>query len=56
MIFIDNVDKLINLKKDCNYDYASVNNIIQNPNLLFLVPVTKEEVQKVTKREIFCRL
>jgi hypothetical protein len=47
--FVDNVDKFINLKKDCNYDYVSVNNIIQNPNSLFLVPVT-EEVQKVTSK------
>jgi hypothetical protein len=48
--FVDNVDKLINLKKDCNHDYVSVNNVIQNPNSLFLLPVTEEEVQMVTNK------
>jgi hypothetical protein len=42
------VDKLTYLNKKCKNDHATVNDKIQNPNVLFLVPVMEEEVLKVT--------
>jgi hypothetical protein len=44
------VDKFICLNKNCNNNHASVNDVIHNPNVLFLVPVTEEEVLKVTSK------
>jgi hypothetical protein len=46
--FVNSVDKLIYLNKKCKNDHVTVNDKIQNPNVLFLVPVMEEEVLKVT--------
>jgi hypothetical protein len=48
--FVNSVDKLIYLNKNCNNDHATVKDLIQNPNVLFLAPVTEEEVLKVTSK------
>jgi hypothetical protein len=48
--FVNSVDKLIYLNKNCNNDHASVKDLIQNSNVLFLVSVTEEEVLKVTSK------
>ena len=48
--FVNSVDRLIHLNRNCKNDHATVNDIILNPNVLFLVPVTEEEVLKVTSK------
>jgi hypothetical protein len=48
--FVESVDRMINQKKDCKYGCVFVSNIIHNPNSMFLLPVTEEEVQKVTSK------
>jgi hypothetical protein len=59
VFFVDNLDRMINLNKDCIYGYVLASNTIHNPNSTFLAPVTQEEVQKSdqqTKRKILCGL
>jgi hypothetical protein len=41
---------MINVNKDQNHGYGSVSNITHNPNFMFLVPVTEEDVLKVTSK------
>jgi hypothetical protein len=48
--FINSVDKLIHLNKNRKIDHSTTNDVIQNPNVLFLVPVTEEEVLQVTSK------
>jgi exonuclease III len=48
--FVENVDRMINVNKDQNHEYVSLSNITQNPNSMFLVPVTEEEVLKITSK------
>jgi hypothetical protein len=44
------VDRMINVNKDQNHGYVSFSNITHNPNFMFLVPVTEDEVLKVTSK------
>jgi hypothetical protein len=48
--FIENVDRMINVNKDQNHRCVSFSNITHNRNSMFLVPVTEDEVQKVTSK------
>jgi hypothetical protein len=48
--FVNSVDKLIYPNNNCKIDYAISNDIKQNPNVLFLAPVTAEEVLQVTSK------
>jgi hypothetical protein len=48
--FVDNVDRMLNLNKVYKHGHVPVNNIIHNPLSMFLVPVTEEEVYKVTSK------
>jgi hypothetical protein len=41
---------MINVNNNQNHGYVSFNNITHNPNSVFLVPVTGEEVLKVTSK------
>jgi hypothetical protein len=41
---------MINVNNDQNHGYVSFSNITHNPNSMFLVPVTEEEVLKVTSK------
>jgi hypothetical protein len=36
--FVNIVDKLIHLNKNCKIDYTTSNDVIQNPTVLFLAP------------------
>jgi hypothetical protein len=47
---ISSIDKLIHLNKNRTIDHATTNDVIQNPNVLFLVPVTEEEDLQVTSK------
>jgi hypothetical protein len=47
--FVGNVDRIINLN-NFNYGYISVGNVVLNPNLMFHLSVTEEEVQKVISK------
>jgi hypothetical protein len=35
--------------KNCKIDHATRNDVIQNPNVLFLTPATEEEVLQISK-------
>jgi hypothetical protein len=48
--FVDNVDMMVNLNEVYKQGHVPVNNIIHNPHSMFLVPLTDEEVQKVTSK------
>jgi hypothetical protein len=48
--FLHSADKLIYLNTNCKTDYATTNDAIQNPNMLFLAPVTEEEVLQVSSK------
>jgi hypothetical protein len=39
--FVNSVDKLIYLNKKCKIDYTTLNDGIQNPNVIFFAPVTE---------------
>jgi hypothetical protein len=47
--FVNSVGKLIHSNKNCKIDHATRNDITQNPNILFLAPVTEEEVIKLQR-------
>jgi hypothetical protein len=48
--FVDNVDRILYLNKVYKQGHVPINNIIHNPHSMFLVPVTEEEVHKVTNK------
>jgi hypothetical protein len=46
--FVTSIDKRIHLNTNCKIDYATTNDAIQNPYVLFLAPDTEGEVLQVT--------
>jgi hypothetical protein len=50
MPICENVDRMVNLNKDCKYGHTPVRNIKHNPNSMFLAPVTEDEVLNVTSK------
>jgi hypothetical protein len=48
--FVDNVDRMVNLNKECKYGHTSARNMKHNPNSMFLATVTEEEVLNVTSK------
>jgi hypothetical protein len=48
--FVNSVDKLIHSNKYCKIDHVATNDVTQNPNVLFLTPVTEDEVLQVTSK------
>jgi hypothetical protein len=46
---VNSVGKLIHSNKNCKIDHATRNDVIQNPNVLFLAPAT-EEVLQISKK------
>jgi hypothetical protein len=48
--FVNSIDRLIYLNKNCKVDYATTNDAIQTQNVLFLDPDTDEEVLQVTSK------
>jgi hypothetical protein len=48
--FVNSVDKLIHSNKNCKIGRVTTNDVTQNPNVLFLAPVTEEEVLQVTSK------
>jgi hypothetical protein len=48
--FVNSVVKLIYLNENCKIDYTTSNDVIKNPNEIFLAPVTEEEDLQVTSK------
>jgi hypothetical protein len=48
--FMDSVDRILNLNKDDKQGRLPLNKISLNPNSMFLVPITEEEVLKVMNK------